>query len=178
MQPTPPARTRRKPLRPTSPPNGGKPGVSGRGPGAKRGGQHALAWLGEDPAFSALRSQGETLSQLAQALKACRPEAALEVVALRDGVLTLATPEASGAARLRQIGPSLVAALKAKGWRIDSLRIKPRWQGAPPRRRKTIVSPPGSALDEIQRLAQTVQHPGLGAALARLAARHRPDDAA
>lgn len=137
--------------------------------------RHAMAWLRNEPVLAALGEQASRLAALQADLERCAPGLGLAVVALERDTLVVGAAHAAVAAKVRQVGPTLVAGLVRAGWRIERIRFKPQWRppaAAPARRPK---QPPGErAVAEIAALSDRVEDPRLKAALRRLAARHTP----
>jgi len=137
--------------------------------------RHAVRWLEREPGFARLGEQAARLVELQAELTRQAPTLALTVIALERDQLVVGAPHAAVAARLRQMEPSLVAALARRGWRIERIRFKPQWRpvpGPPPRAAKS--APGAAAIAEIRALSERVDDPRLRAALRRLAARHAP----
>ena len=138
----------------------------------------AIAWIEREPTLARLGQHAARLAALQSALDRLAPGMALAVIALERDALVVGAPHAAVAARLRQMSPSLVAALAREGWRVDRIRFKPQWRPAPGVRRAKEVTPPGAtAVAALASLAESVEDPRLRAALRRLARRHRPPDA-
>lgn len=137
--------------------------------------RHAMAWLRSEPVLAALGEQASRLAALQADLDRCAPGLGLTVVALERDALVVGAAHAAVAAKVRQIGPTLVAGLARAGWRIATVRFKPQWRPpvAPPARRPK--QPPGAdAVADIAALSERIEDPKLKAALRRLAARHTP----
>ena len=131
----------------------------------------AFAWLGEDPNCRQLALAAERLVALQAALVALAPLPGLIVLGLEgDGVLKVATPSAAAAAKLRQLEPSLLAGLVAKGWQVSHIRFRPRpASGAPPAPLAEPRAPiPASALAGFDALVQGTPTGALKEALTRL----------
>lgn len=88
--------------------------------------QSAADWLGQDPEVRELALRVGRLVELQAMVSACCPGLALEVLSLDEGTLALAAANASEASRLRQLEPSLVAALRRRGAAVERLRIRTR----------------------------------------------------
>lgn len=130
-----------------------------------------LAWLGEDAGARALALRAERSVALQAALSACAPlpgVVALEIDAA--GVLRVAAPSASAAAKLRQHGPSLVAGLQRRGWPVTGLRVRPQPVGgiAPAPAMPPRPPMPESALAAFAELERDVPEGALKQALAEL----------
>lgn len=135
----------------------------------------ALRWLRGEPAFAQVREQAARLAALQQTLREVMPGLDLTVLALDRDTLVVGARHAASAARVRQVGPTLLAALSRAGWRIEQIRFRTRWQ--PPSdgpRRPPKATPGPRAIAAIAALSEQVDDPRLRAALARMAARHRP----
>jgi hypothetical protein len=135
--------------------------------------RHAVAWLRTEPGFARLGEQASRLASLQQDLTRCMPLLALTVVALERDTLVVGAAHAAVAARVRQLEPTLVAALGRCGWKIDRIRFKPQWRpvAAPPPRTPK-ASPGPDAIADISALSERIEDPRLKAALRRLATRH------
>jgi hypothetical protein len=135
--------------------------------------RNALSWLAAEPAFARLGEQATRLAALEADVRRALPGLALTVVAFEHKQLVVGASHAAMAAKVRQVEPTLIAALGRKGWAVDKVRFKPLFRApavSPARRDKP---PPGAeALAHITDLSQRIDHPGLKDALARLAARH------
>jgi hypothetical protein len=135
--------------------------------------RNALSWLTAEPTFARLGEQATRLAALEADVRRALPGLALTVVAFEHKQLVVGANHAAMAAKVRQVEPTLIAALGRKGWAVDKVRFKPLFRApvaSPARRDKP---PPGAeALTQISDLSQRIDHPGLKDALARLAARH------
>jgi hypothetical protein len=133
----------------------------------------ALAWLDAEPAFARLGEQASRLVAIQADLLAAIPGLAVTVIAMDRDTLTVGARHAAVAARVRQMEPTLVAALRRRGWKIDHIRFKPQWQAppaGPARPDKPGLGP--EAAGRIAALSGTVGDPRLRAALRRMAVRH------
>ena len=136
--------------------------------------RHAIDWLEAAPGFARLGEQASRLAALQADLAACVPELGLTVVALERDTLVVGAAHAAVAAKVRQRGPSVLAALGRRGWRIGAIRFKPQWRPAPQRAPRPVrAGPDAAAVAGIAALSERVDDPRLKAALRRLAARHR-----
>ena len=135
----------------------------------------AIDWLGREPAFRALGAQVELLVRVERALRAASPRTPLSVVSLEAGQLVVTAPNASMAARLRQVEPTLLAALREAGFAVETIRFRPPRAGPggarPPLPVKRPI--PAGALQRLEELAGSVERSPLKDALARLVARRR-----
>lgn len=101
-----------------------------------------------------------------------------DVLSFQEGVLILAVPSSALAARLKQMLPKLQATLLARGWQVESTRIKVQVTRALPDRpeMRTLELPP-TAVQAFEDLAaslpDTRQNQDLVAALRALAAKRR-----
>jgi len=138
-----------------------------------RSSRPAQDWLSRDPAFRQLARQVDDLVALQRALHKASGGAPLTVSGLADGTLTVVVPGAAWASRLRQIEPSLVAALAREGMRVQRLKIRPRRQAEPAAPRPAPKKPPpAEALAALAALGAAADAPALQQALARMLARH------
>jgi hypothetical protein len=135
--------------------------------------RHAISWLRAEPGFAALGEQAQRLAALQQDVQQALPGWALTVIALERETLVLGAAHAAMAARLRQVGPSLMQTLRARGWTVGKVRFKPQWRPDPPLPQRAPKQAPGAAaVARITALSTAVSDPRLRAALERLAARH------
>jgi hypothetical protein len=130
-----------------------------------------FAWLGEDAGARALALRAERSVALQGALAACAPlpgVVALEIDAA--GVLRVAAPSASAAAKLRQHGPSLVADMQRRGWPVTAVRVRPQPVGgiAPAPVSAPRPPMPQSALAAFAELERDAPEGALKQALAEL----------
>jgi hypothetical protein len=135
--------------------------------------RHAVDWLQSEPGFARLGEQAARLVAIEADLRECVPGLALTAVALERDVLVVGAAHAAVAAKVRQMAPTVVAALGRRGWRVASIRFKPQWRpapSAPPRAAKDAPGP--AAVAGIAALSERVEDPRLAAALRRFAARH------
>jgi len=135
--------------------------------------RNVLSWLTAEPAFARLGEQATRLAALEADVRRALPGLALTVVAFEHKQLVVGASHASMAAKVRQLEPTLIAALGRQGWTVEKVRFKPLLRApaaATARRDKT--APGADAVTHISDLSQRIEHPGLKDALARLAARH------
>ncbi len=131
------------------------------------------AWLDRDPSLRELARRIDDLVALQHALQRACPKAPLTVTRLNDGTVTVEVPGAAWATRLRQIEPTLVAALAAEGLRVERLKIRPRRQLPSVARRTAPKAPvPVQALAALDALAGEVPESPLKHALANLLRHH------
>lgn len=101
-----------------------------------------------------------------------------DVLSFQEGVLTLAVPSSAVAARLKQQLPKLQGSLLARGWQVNSLRLKVQVMRAMPEQvqMRTLELPEKAvaAFEELgETLPDTPQNAALVAAVKRLAERRR-----
>jgi len=133
----------------------------------------AVAWLASEPGFARLGEQAAKLAALQVDLRACVPGMALTVIALERDTLVVGAEHAAVAARIRQISPTVLAALARRGWRIGTIRFKPQWTPPPVTRPRATKEVPGpQAVADLQALSERIEDPRLKLALRRLAERH------
>ena len=130
--------------------------------------------LSRTDAFAPLRAGVEQIAAIQRDLNALLPDylaASVEPGFIKDRTLALFAAHNALAARLRHLEPRLVADLQARGWPLDSVRIRVRPQAvkdpAPPKQAR--MTPAGTAA--LQALSETLEPSPLQAALARMAAR-------
>jgi hypothetical protein len=131
--------------------------------------------LSRTDAFAPLRAGVEQIAAIQRDLRALLPDylaASVEPGFIKDGTLALFTAHNALAARLRHLEPRLVADLQARGWALNSVRIRVRPQAvkdpAPPKQAR--MTPTGAAA--LMALSETLEPSPLQAALAKMAARH------
>lgn len=107
-----------------------------RGPGArvKRTGQGrqssaapALQWLALDATGASLMAKAQDLLQAEQVVRKALPPVlahGCRVANIDRQCITLAVPGAAHATRLRQLTPSLLRALQARGWNLTDVEIR------------------------------------------------------
>lgn len=101
-----------------------------------------------------------------------------DVLSFQEGVLVLAVPSSAVAARLKQGLPKLQSSLLARGWQVNSLRLKVQVMRAMPEQvqMRTLELPETAvtAFEELgDALPDTPQNAALVAAVKRLAERRR-----
>lgn len=134
----------------------------------------ALDWLHTDPSFASVGEQARALETLTALVRSVLPGQPVSVIAYDRDRVVIGAAHAAWAARIRQVEPSLITALRAAGWTVNSIRFKPLWQAQETASPRRIKSAPGEqAMAEVSALVQRIEHPGLREALARFAARHR-----
>jgi hypothetical protein len=131
--------------------------------------------LSRTDAFAPLRAGVEQIAAIQRDLRALLPDylaASVEPGFIKDGTLALFTAHNALAARLRHLEPRLVADLQARGWALNSVRIRVRPQAvkdpAPPKQAR--MTPTGAAA--LMALSESLEPSPLQAALAKMAARH------
>ncbi|WP_296655601.1 DUF721 domain-containing protein [Paraburkholderia sp.] len=144
-------------------------------PSAPRYAQPVGELLSRTDAFAPLRAGVEQMAAMQRDLEALLPEylaASVEPGFIKDGKLALFTAHNALAARLRHLEPRLVADLQARGWPLDSVRIRVRPQSVkeakPPKQAR--MTPVGAAA--LQALSEELPPSPLQIALAKMAARH------
>lgn len=135
--------------------------------------KQAITWLRTEPGFARLGEQASRLAALQEDLKRSMPTLVLSVIALEKDTLVVGAAHAAVAAKVRQLEPTLIAALARRGWKIDRIRFKPQWRPVETAPVRTVKNGPGpEATAGIEALAVQVEDPRLKAALHRLATRH------
>jgi hypothetical protein len=102
-----------------------------------------------------------------------------EVLQLSEEQLTLSTPNAAIASKLKQQLPKLQTQLQQRGWQINAIRIKVQVKTMVekplPTKQLVLSGPAISAFGQLgNTLEDTPQNEGLKAALKRLVMRHQP----
>ena len=87
--------------------------------------RNALSWLTAEPSFARLGEQAARLAALEADVRRALPGLALTVVAFEHKQLVVGANHAAMAAKVRQVEPTLIAALGRKGWAVDKVRFKP-----------------------------------------------------
>lgn len=88
--------------------------------------RNALAWLENQAEFQALADRAERLLALQADLSTVAPAHSLVAMGIENEALVVGTPNASTAAKLRQLEPSIAAALRDRGWQIKRIRFRPQ----------------------------------------------------
>ena len=106
--------------------------------------------------------------------------ASCEVLQLTEEQLTLATPNAALASKLKQQLPKLQSQLQQRGWQINAIRIKVQVKKAVekpvPTKQLVLSGQAVHAFDALENaLENTPQNDALKAALHRLVMRHQQD---
>lgn len=116
-------------------------------------------------AGSELFATAEQLLALEADLRRLQPRLDLRPIKLENQVLLVTAPSAGVASRLRQVEPSLLAGLRARGWLVGRVRFRAATvfdpPPPPPRPPKARVS--DRTLADLERLRLEQQSPGLGA---------------
>lgn len=127
-------------------------------------------WLEQESSFRAVAARVDRLVALQATLSEACPRVPMTVMSIDDETLTVSTPNAAWAARLRQLEPTLRAALQAKRAKINRIRIVPQRAGgtstAPARVPKQPI--PAEALGALAQLRDTVEGAPLKEALTNL----------
>lgn len=132
-------------------------------------------WLGRTDALAPLHAGIGQITSIGRDLAQLLPDylaASVEPGLIKGNTLVLFATHNALAARLRQIGPRLVADLQARGWALEALRIRVRPQPMPAAapQKEAQMSPAG--LTAIRTLSETLEPSPLQSALARMASRH------
>ncbi|WP_322055204.1 DUF721 domain-containing protein [Paraburkholderia bannensis] len=147
-----------------------------RGPGkAPRAPQPLAEVLSRTDAFAPLRAGVEQIAAIQRDLNALLPDylaASVEPGFIKDGTLALFAAHNALAARLRHLEPRLVTELQARGWALNSVRIRVRPQAVkePPQPKQARMTPVGAAA--LATLSENLPPSPLQEALAKMAARH------
>ncbi len=127
------------------------------------------------PAFARMGEHAQRLVTLQKVLREILPTLPITVVACEHDVLVVGAAHAAVAAKIRQIEPSLIEALRQRGWPLRQIRFKPQ---IPARNltptREYRPGPTSQAVAALDALAHEVSEPKLQEALRRLSARHSP----
>ncbi|MCO5119966.1 MAG: hypothetical protein M9951_10085 [Burkholderiaceae bacterium] len=134
----------------------------------------ARDWLDQSPDYRLAMQHVDTLLGIQSTLARIRPELRLVVVSLKEGLLTLQTPNAASAARCRQSEPSIRSALLQEWPEVKTIRFTPqRTAGRPKRPFVPKRRIPPDALGRLDALGASLEDSPLRDALRRLVARQR-----
>lgn len=135
----------------------------------------ATSWLDTESGFRALAARVDRLVALQARLAAACPRVPMTVVSLDEQTLTVMTPSAAWAGRLRQMAPTLLTVVRQDCGQVSRIRIVPQRRVVGPARRagapRTALPP--QALADFEQLMSDVEGPALKQALANLIRRHR-----
>jgi len=131
---------------------------------------HALGWLGQEATFRALTERAERLLALQADLRRIAPALDLVAMGIEQETLTVGTPGAAVAAKLRQQAPTILAGLNGRGWQVKRIRFRPQPRGSapspPPIRPRADIPP--RALAELAALGEQASSERLKEALTHL----------
>jgi hypothetical protein len=144
-------------------------------PSAPRYAQPVAELLSRADALAPLRAGVEQMTAMRRDLQKLLPDylaSSVEPGFIKDGKLALFAAHNALAARLRHLEPRLVADLQARGWPLDSVRIRVRPQAVkdPKPPKEARMTPVGAAA--LQALSEDLPPSPLQEALAKMAARH------
>jgi len=133
------------------------------------------SWLDAESGFRALAARVDRLVALQARLVAACPRIPMTVVSLDAQTLTVTTPNAAWAARLRQMAPTLLAVVHQDCPQVNRIRILPqrRAEGAARGLRSPRAAVPAQALGEFAQLMAGIEPSPLKQALANLIRRQR-----
>lgn len=133
------------------------------------------SWLDAESGFRALAARVDRLVALQARLAEACPGIPLTVVSLDEETLTVVTPNAAWAGRLRQMAPSLLALVLEDCVQVRRIRIVPQRRGPVPARAAAAPrsAVPPRALADLAQLMGEVEGAPLKQALANLVRRHR-----
>lgn len=139
-----------------------------------------LGWLGQDVRSAGVLATAHRHIQIRQVVSSVLPPAlgaVCEIAKADQQTLVLAVPSAAHAAKLRQMAPSIVRALSARGWNVNEITVRVQ-AGLLEGRTQTphsIETKPldQTALDAFQRLHDELRPGPLADAVSRLLNRHR-----
>ncbi|GAA4402161.1 hypothetical protein [Quisquiliibacterium transsilvanicum] len=129
--------------------------------------RHPLGWLGQQPGFKELTDRARRLLDLQADLQLCAPALGLQVLGVEEETLLVGAQGAAAAAKLRQVEPSILACLRARGWQLAKVRFRPRSRGSVPPPPAPRIKPPipEAALEQLRALAESTASPALRQAL-------------
>jgi hypothetical protein len=134
-----------------------------------------LHWLEREPAFRSVSERADRLLVLQDDLRRCVPGADVVALGIERETLLVGTAGAAAASKLRQVEPSIVAALRARGWQVSRVRFRPRSRGAvaAPAPHEPRADIPSSALASLAQIGEQASSETLRRALGELLRRHR-----
>jgi len=136
--------------------------------------QSAKDWLDQSPEYRRAMQHVDTLLGIQSTLARKHSELRLVVVSLKDGLLTLQTPNAASAARCRQSEPSIRSALLQDWSEVKTIRFTPqRAADRPSRPFVPVRRIPPAALGRLDALGESLEDSPLRDAVRRLVARQR-----
>lgn len=132
-------------------------------------------WLDTEAGFRALAARVDRLVALQALLAAACPRIPMTVISVDELTLTVMTPSAAWAGRLRQMAPTLLAVARRDCAQLSRIRIVPqrRMEGAARAADAPRAAVPAPALGELAQLMAEVEGPALKQALANLIRRQR-----
>jgi hypothetical protein len=122
--------------------------------------RHLKSLLGSTPEFHSILDKAQTLSALQQHFIAVAPPYLAEasmVIGLQFGTLSIASANATVAAKLRQLAPELTALLKNRGCEVSGIRVKVQvsYRYTPPKAAQRKLGK--SAQHALQELSATLE---------------------
>lgn len=132
-------------------------------------------WLDTESGFRALAARVDRLVALQALLAAACPRIPMTVVSVDEQTLTVMTPSAAWAGRLRQMTPTLLTVVRQDCAQLSRIRIVPqrRTEGARRDAGAPRAAVPARALGELAQLMADAEGPALKQALANLIRRQR-----
>ncbi|MCP5266356.1 MAG: hypothetical protein H6934_09580 [Burkholderiaceae bacterium] len=129
-------------------------------------------WLDDVPEIRQAAARIDELLRIQATLAKRFPALRLNVVALDEGTLTVATSTAAAAAKFRQSEPSLRSALAHDWPQINRIQFRPQRRHAPaPRPPAEFKAIPPGAADALATLGRSIEASPLRDSLLRLARR-------
>ncbi|MGB8517672.1 MAG: DciA family protein [Gallionella sp.] len=125
--------------------------------------------------FRAILGKAELLQNLQQTFSACTPENlahACQMLSLDYGVLTIATANATVAAKLRQLAPEITLNMKNRGAEVSGIRVKVQVSYAAPVKPGKSRELSSTAHTAIQQLSDSLSESPLKDALKKMADKH------
>lgn len=138
--------------------------------------QSAADVLGRTSAFAALRAGVAQMRALLDDLNGLLPDYLVQRVEpgfIKEGELPLFTAHNALAARLRQIEPRLLAELQARGWPVNSIRVRIRPPAVAPETPAKQARMSAAGTLALRELTETLEPSPLRQALAQMLARHQ-----
>lgn len=122
--------------------------------------QPLYRFLGSGDALERLQAHAQRLARLQQALARLLPDGmagACDVANLKSDKLVLLTRTGAGAARLKQMAPTLLQQLQLQGFPVGEIQVRVRVAYDPPRREAPPArSIPAAAQDALAQLAASL----------------------
>lgn len=86
-----------------------------------------MSWLNQSSRGASLLATAGHLLELQRHIAAALPaplDTSCQIIKWQDDTVTLSVPTPAHSAKIRQVVPRLVAALKHRGWQINQIRVR------------------------------------------------------